>query len=159
VSRHEVIVRQLQRKDWTVAKVMGTAIAVAATGLHALASEGRGELERKPLQLGGIVGGGALFGTGLALLGYCPGTTLAALGEGRRDAVAGALGMLAGAALFVRLFPAMKSLVSAGDLGKPALAESLKPAAWACVGALDSAVSAALVMEARARRSLWLSRT
>ena len=43
-----------------------------------------------------------LFGTGLALLGYCPGTTLTAIGEGRRDAMIGALGMLTGALLYVR---------------------------------------------------------
>jgi uncharacterized protein len=155
VSRYDVIVGQLQRRDWTVAKVMGTAIAVGATGLHALESEGRGELEPKPLQLGGLIGGGMLFGAGLALLGYCPGTTLAAIGEGRRDAVAGAIGMLAGAALFVRLFPAIKPLVTAGDYGKPRLSESTKTPAWLWVGALNSGLALALLAEARPHRSRW----
>ena len=69
---------------------MGTAMAVGAVGVHALVQSGRASYEIKPLRLGAILGGAVLFGTGLAVLGYCPGTTLAAVGEGRRDALAGA---------------------------------------------------------------------
>lgn len=147
VSRYSVILGQLQRRDWTVAKVMGTAMAVGATGLHALASEGRVELKPKPLQLGGIVSGGILFGTGLTLLGYCPGTTLAAVGEGRRDAIVGALGMVTGAALFVRFYPALKPLVSAADAGNPSLPSSTKVPPWVWLLALDAAVASALIHE------------
>ena len=41
--------------------------------------------------------GGLVFGAGWRLLGYCPGTLLGALGEGRLDALGGILGMLVGA--------------------------------------------------------------
>lgn len=155
VSRYDVILRQLQRRDWRVAKVMGTAMAVSAAGLHALASEGRSEIQPKPLQLGGVVAGGVLFGTGLSLLGYCPGTTLAAVGEGRRDAAVGALGMLTGAALFVRLFPSIKPLVTVGEFGKVSLSESTKIPAWVWAGAMNAGLALALLAEARPQRSRW----
>jgi hypothetical protein len=120
-SRYDEIMAQLRLRDGTIGRLMGTAIAVGAVGVHALVRAGKAKLEIKPLQLGGIVGGGALFGTGLAVLGYCPGTTLAAIGEGRRDAIAGALGMLAGAGLFVRAYPTIEPLIKAGDRGKETL--------------------------------------
>lgn len=148
VSRYGVILGQLQRRDWTVAKVMGTAIAVGATGMHALASEGRVEIQTKPLQLGGVIGGGMLFGTGLALLGYCPGTTLAAVGEGRRDAVAGALGMLTGAALFVHFYPTLKPVISAPDLGNPSLPSSTHVPAWVWILLIDAAAAFAWLNDA-----------
>jgi uncharacterized membrane protein YedE/YeeE len=153
VSRYPVILGQLQQRDWTVTKVMGTAIAVGATGMHALASEGRGELQSKPLHLGGVVGGGILFGTGLTLLGYCPGTALAAIGEGRRDALVGALGMLSGAALFVRFYPKLKPLISAAELGKPTLPSATKLPAWFWIVALDSALGFAIFREFSAKRT------
>jgi hypothetical protein len=52
--------------------------------------------DAKTLRLGALVG---LVGAGMALIGYCPGTGIAAFGDGSRHAWAGVLGMLAGAAL------------------------------------------------------------
>ncbi len=149
VSRHDVIVGQLQRRDATVARVMGTAIGVGSAGLHVLASSGQGHLQQKPLRLGGIVGGAVLFGTGLSLLGYCPGTTLAAIGEGRRDALAGALGMLAGAALFVRMFPSLKPFLEAGELGNWTIAGVTRTSPWAWVIALNSGLAIAVLADRR----------
>lgn len=55
--------------------------------------------------------GAVCFGTGMAVFGYCPGTSVAACGEGRRDAMVGVVGMLAGAALFVAFFGQLEPLV------------------------------------------------
>jgi hypothetical protein len=47
------------------------------------------------------VGGGVLFGVGMATAGYCPGTIVAEAGEGRLDAwVADLSGLLVGAIVF-----------------------------------------------------------
>lgn len=117
VARYETILQQLQLRDGRVATVMGTAAAVGALGVYALQRAGHTRLTVKPFQPVALVGGAALFGTGMALLGYCPGTGLAAVGAGRRDAAAGVLGMLAGAVVFTHLYPRLKSRLEATDLG------------------------------------------
>jgi uncharacterized protein len=149
-SRYDVIENQLLLKDPTIVKIMGTAVVVGGIGVHALAGAGKTQLDVKPLQLGGVIGGGLLFGTGLALLGYCPGTTLVAVGEGRRDALAGALGMLAGAALFVRAYPKLKPLIEACDYGKRTLPRTGRsPLPW--LTAIGAALAATSLGNKRAR--------
>ena len=146
-AKYDVILDQLRMRKHTVAKIMGTAVAVGAVGVHWLERHGHTQLQVKPLRVGGIVGGAALFGTGMAILGYCPGTTLAAIGEGRRDALAGALGMLAGAALFVRAAPALKPILEAGDMGKVTIPEATKTSPWPWIGALGAAVTLSRLLD------------
>ncbi len=52
----------------------------------------------------GVIVGGAIFGIGFGLGGYCPGTTLAALGAGRKDSMFMILGGLVGAWVYVLVF-------------------------------------------------------
>jgi uncharacterized membrane protein YedE/YeeE len=89
----------------------------------------------KPLMLGGVLVGGALFGVGMGLLGYCPGTCVAACGEGRRDAIAGVVGQLLGAALFVAAYPWVRSLIRLGDFGKVTLPEITGITEWLWIAA------------------------
>ena len=135
-AKYEVIIGQLLRRDWTVVKLMGTAVVVGAIGVHALVGAELASLHVKPAQLGGVIGGAVLFGIGMAILGLCPGTTVAALGEGRRDALAGVAGMFAGAAAFVLAHPAMKSLLETGNYGKATLHELTDTSPWCWVGGL-----------------------
>lgn len=151
VSKYEVILDQLLLRDGRVAKTMGTAVVVGAAGVHALHRAGYAPLDIKPLQLGGVVGGAVLFGTGLAVLGYCPGTTLAAVGEGRRDAMAGALGMLTGAALFVRTYPTIKPLLEAGDHGKQTLDRATNTSPWPWVVGMGAALALGAALSGRSR--------
>jgi hypothetical protein len=128
VSRYDVITRQLLLRDPRVAKTMASAAAVGAVGVHTLTHWGLTTKDIKPMKIGGVLGGAVLFGGGLALAGYCPGTSVAAAGEGRRDAIAVVLGMLSGAAAFVALYPQVARLIDAGgDLGKMTLPGLAKP--------------------------------
>lgn len=52
----------------------------------------------------GVILGGAIFGIGFGLGGYCPGTTLAALGAGRKDSIFMILGGLLGAWVYALVF-------------------------------------------------------
>ena len=109
VAKFHVIVGQFLLKDWTVLKVMLTAVAVGAV----------------------------LFGAGMAIFGYCPGTSVAACGEGRRDAMVGVLGMLAGALAYVAAFPALQGLIKGfGDWGEVTLPALTGLSPWLFVGAL-----------------------
>ena len=52
----------------------------------------------------GVIVGGAIFGIGFGLGGYCPGTTLAALGAGRKDSIFMIFGGLVGAWVYVMAY-------------------------------------------------------
>lgn len=98
-------------RDFTVPKVMLTAIAVSSVLLFAETTAGLSQLHLKPLVIGGVVAGGVLFGVGMAILGYCPGTLIVSAGEGALDAVIALLVGVATGALYVVLFPTLKPLL------------------------------------------------
>lgn len=94
--------------------------------------------------------GGRLFGAGMALLGYCPGTGLAALGDGSRHAWAGVAGMLAGAAVYAEAYPWVKAnLLGVGSYGKITLPAATGVTPWIYFAVL----LAAAVLGFRALRS------
>jgi uncharacterized membrane protein YedE/YeeE len=100
VARYEVLVGQLLLTDFTVIKVMLTAIVVGMVGIFSLRALGLVELHVKETKYAANIAGGLLFGVGLGVLGYCPGTGVAALGQGNYDAIAGILGLMGGSYLF-----------------------------------------------------------
>lgn len=112
------IVGQLTGDDSRVAKTMGTAVAVGALGHRWLHRRGLATDEPKPVNPVGLVGGAVLFGAGMALSGYCPGTAAAAAGSGRREGVWAMAGMLAAATAFVASYPRLKQALEAGSLGR-----------------------------------------
>lgn len=155
-AKHSVIVGQLVLRDFTVLKIMLTAIAVGAIGFWTLVAAGATTVEVKPAEMGGVLLGALLFGCGLAVLGYCPGTTVAAAGEGRRDALAGLAGMIAGAFVFVQGFPALGDLQeSVANWGKLTLPQATKlaPAAWIVMFFVGVAVTYGISKARLARHS------
>lgn len=142
ILEHEAISGQLLAKDASVVKIMGTAAAVGALGTRLLNHFGLADPKIKPLNTGGIVLGGTLFGAGMAILGYCPGTDMAALGAGHKDAAAGAFGMLGGALAFVKLYPLIKPLIEKGSFGKRTLPELTGTSPWLWVAGTSAAAAA-----------------
>ncbi len=57
----------------------------------------------------GVFIGGLMLGAGWAVAGYCPGTSVAALGTGRKDAVFFIAGGLLGAAAYMVTYPWWKA--------------------------------------------------
>lgn len=123
VTRFSVILGQFLLKDFTVLKVMGTAIVVGGVGIYGMRAMGLDvPLHIKSATLLGNALGGAIFGVGMAILGYCPGTGVAAIGDGSRHAIPGVLGGIFGAAVFAEVYPWMKSnVLGVGDVGKATL--------------------------------------
>jgi uncharacterized membrane protein YedE/YeeE len=153
VAKFPVIVGQFILKDWTVAKVMGTAVVVGSVGVYALVTSGHANLHVKPFLLGGVLLGGLCFGVGMAVYGYCPGTGVAACGEGKPDAMVGVLGMLAGALVFVVAFPALQPVIKGlGDMGKLTLPEATSTSPWLWVAALVGFGLAALALLSSRRK-------
>jgi hypothetical protein len=118
VAKYRVIVGQFLFTDYTVLKIMLTAIVVGAVGVWGMLQLGMIQhLHVKPAVLAANAVGGLIFGLGMALLGYCPGTGVAAMGEGSRHARWGFAGMILGAAAFAAAFPFLeKGFMKLGEV-------------------------------------------
>ncbi len=137
VLRYDKQIGALRLRDMTIVKFMLSAIFVAAVGIHLLLDLGLATLSVKATVLGGAVGGGLLFGLGWGLLGYCPGTAMGAIGEGRWDGIWGVLGMLVGAAVYAEAYPLMKTTVLTwGDFGKITVPGVLGVSHWVVIPVL-----------------------
>ncbi len=131
VLRFEKQVGAMLLKDMTILKFMLSAILVGMVGIQLLASAGIIALSHKTMNLGAVLVGGALSGGGWAVMGFCPGTSIGALGEGRWHAVFAIAGMVVGAALYAEFFPFIKSTVLVWkDFGKIGLPEVLGVSPW-----------------------------
>lgn len=122
VTDYNVIVRQFLLQDFTVLKVMFTAIVVGGVGVWILHGQGLANFHIKPAAMLAVVLGAVLFGIGMVVYGYCPGTGVAAIGTGRVDALAGFFGMLAGGASYALSFDWVAAhILPVADLGKKRL--------------------------------------
>jgi hypothetical protein len=131
VLRYDKQVAAMLFQDMTILKFMLSAIIVGMFGILALSDLEVIKLSHKAMNVGAIVIGGALFGIGWAVMGFCPGTSVGALGEGRWHAIFGVVGMIAGAAIYAELFPFFKSTVlSWSDFGKIGLSDALGINHW-----------------------------
>jgi len=134
VLRYDRQLGALRLLDMTIVKFMFSTVVVGMVGVYLLKDFGLAKLSVKPTLLGANILGGLIFGIGWGLLGYCPGTSAGALGEGRWDAVWGILGMLVGAALYAEAFPFMKrTVLTWGDLGKLTLPDVLGVSPWVII--------------------------
>lgn len=131
VLRYDKQIGALRLQDMTIVKFMLSAIVVGMIGTYALVDLKLAQLSIKPMIVGGVVLGGLTFGIGWGLFGYCPGTSLGAVGEGRLDGLWGIGGMLAGAALYAEAYPLMKATVLTwGDFGKITVPQLLGVNHW-----------------------------
>jgi len=128
VTDYNVIVNLFRFRDFTVLRVMLTAILVGGIGIYALM--GAGALEGwhiKDTNLLGLVVGGSLFGAGMVIYGYCPGTGVAAVATGSWHALVGFFGMLAGGVLYALSYGWVKAnILSVGAFGKLRLPEATR---------------------------------
>lgn len=124
VLDYDVIINQFRLRDFTVLKVMLTAILVGGLGVLALVHLGAAKFHVRDANMLGTIVGAAIFGVGMVLYGYCPGTGLAATATGKVHALVGVVGMLFGAMLYAASFDwVSKHLLSVWKLGKVTLAD------------------------------------
>jgi len=72
-TKYDVIIGQLLLADFTVIKIMLSAVITGMIGVHLLRSLGLAKLHPKPGSFGSVVIGGLIFGAGFGILGYCRG--------------------------------------------------------------------------------------
>jgi uncharacterized protein len=131
VLRYDKQLGALRLKDMTIVKFMLSSVIVGMVGVYILHDLGLAKLSIKATILGPVILGALIFGLGWGLLGYCPGTSMGALGEGRWDALWGIFGMIVGAGLFAEAYPLLLSTVYTwGDLGRITLPQVLGVSHW-----------------------------
>jgi len=102
-----IIVGQMQLRNFIMLKVFLTAVATGAVVLAVLNGFGYAKLQPKAAAYAADIVGGLLLGAGISLAGACPGTTLAQIGAGYRDAFFTLIGGLFGATAFSYVQPAL----------------------------------------------------
>jgi len=132
VTKYDVIIGQLLLTNFTVVKIMFSAVVTGMIGVHLLRSLGLAQLHPKPGSFGASVIGGLIFGVGFALLGYCPGTLAGAIGQGSLDALFGGfVGILIGAGLLAELHPKLdRAILNKGHFGEITWPQLLKVNPW-----------------------------
>jgi uncharacterized protein len=134
-TKYDIIVGQLLLTDFTVLKIMLSAVVTGMIGIYTLKSMGLIELSIKSGSWGMNVIGGLIFGVGFAVLGYCPGTIAGAIGNGYMDAIVGGLaGIILGTWIFAVMYPKLKDgILKKGDFGKMTIPQLLKVNDWVVV--------------------------
>jgi len=134
-TSYDVIIGQLLLTDFTVLKVMLSAVITGTLGVHLLRSLGVVQLHPKPGSVGASAIGSLIFGLGFGSLGYCPGTSAGAVGQGSLDALfGGVIGMLIGAGVFAHVYPRLRAgILPRGDFGDVTLPQLLKVHPWLVV--------------------------
>lgn len=118
-TSYRKILGTLLLRDMTIIKLMLTAIGVGSLGVYLLDTGGLANMSIKPAYVWGIIAGGAIFGTGWAISGYCPGTCVVGTSEGKLDALFTLLGALFGAFIFSLVFPMLDaSIMQQANFGK-----------------------------------------
>ena len=150
------LIGQFQMSNFTMIKVMLTAIATGLVVLAVLNGFGIVQLSVKAALIGNMVVGGLLLGVGIVLAGACPGTALAQLGAGYKDAWATVAGGLAGAfayGYFQKQIDAALdwSGVGLGNLGKMTLADIL-PGGFVTLALIATALIVAALIDLERRR-------
>ena len=127
LTKYHKIVNQFRLNDMAVLKFMLTALVVAMLGLYPLHALGVINFPTVPATyvVGNLVGG-LIFGVGMALAGFCPGTCVAGAGEGKVDyLVPGILGFLIGAVIYGltydKVFPKISAIANYGNVTLPEL--------------------------------------
>ena len=134
VIRYDKQIGALRLLDMTIVKFLLSAVLVAMVGVHILHLLGIAKPLILPTRLGANIIGGLIFGIGWGLLGYCPGTSLGALGEGRYDALWGIFGMIAGAGLYAEAFPKInQTILTWGQMGSVTVPQVLGLNPWVVI--------------------------
>lgn len=121
-----VIVCQMQMSRHTMLKMFLSAVATGLIVLAIMVGFGLAKLAPKPTLFMADIIGGSILGIGIVVAGACPGTVLAQIGTGYKDAIFTFVGGLFGALAFTYAEPTLlKPMLKTGDYGRLTLDQVL----------------------------------
>ena len=115
---------QFYLDDMSVFKLMFTAIVTTMTGIWLLDIAGLIHipwLSSSPVFIYPQAVGGLLVGAGFIVGGYCPGTSLVGISNGKIDALFFALGVFCGMLLFAEFYKQLIPFYDSGAMGRQTL--------------------------------------
>jgi uncharacterized membrane protein YedE/YeeE len=143
-----VILGQLQLRNFLMLKIFLSGVAAGLVVIGALVATGLSGLHPKAALWTADIVGGLILGAGIALAGACPGTTLAQIGAGYKDAWFTLAGGLLGALTFTYLEPTLRPVLLTGGAGKLTLDKVLGiPFPWLAFGFAVLLVIGLVVLE------------
>lgn len=127
-SSPAMITKNLRLENLSVIKFMALTIAVGMIVTYGISTFAPQilHLDVKPTFVVGVLLGGLIFGVGFGIGGYCPGTCVVGIGEGRTDAIAAIGGGVVGALVFTLVYTTLiDPIVKMANFGKITLADVL----------------------------------
>ena len=115
ITKYPRVMGMLLLKDFKIMKFMLTAVISSMILFHLLGDLGWLKVVPKNLDWGKLVGG-LIFGAGMGLLGYCPGTMAARIGEGKRESIFALFGMALGIFIYALTIKPVKSLFLSAEV-------------------------------------------
>lgn len=149
---------QFRLNDWSVLKVMFTAIVVAAAGLYGLQALGWLDVDAVFVPSALLVAaaiGGLLVGAGFAVGGYCPGTSVVGLFSGRLDAAWFLLGLLLGTFVFAGVYgPTIEAVMNAAEvMAGDTVSDAWGVPPWLVIAGMAAALVGVFVWGGRMERA------
>jgi hypothetical protein len=125
-SSPQRILASLRLEDLTIIKFMATTVAVAMVVVYVMNLGMPMHFDVKPTYVVGVAVGGLIFGAGFAIGGYCPGTCVVGIAEGRKDGWVALLGGVFGALAFTLVYSLIEEpLLKPLAMGKVTIADAL----------------------------------
>jgi len=97
--------------------------------------------------------GGALFGLGMIMSGWCPGTAVIGFATGKIDAVIFLLGVMVGMYFYFDMFDLLKDFANSGNMGKFTIHEALGVSIYTSF-AITVAIGAGLMIFMRTMKKI-----
>ena len=121
-----VILCQMQMSRHAMLKMFLSAVITGLIVLSIMVGFGFAKLSPKATLFAADIVGGAVLGVGIVIAGACPGTVLAQIGTGYKDAIFTFTGGLFGALAFTYMEPnILKPILTSGAYGKLTLDQLL----------------------------------
>ena len=129
LNKYDVISAQAGFQNNTVIKAILLSIGVGAILLSIFIGLGWAGFHVKPFVVWGVVLGGLIFGAGMAVLGYCPGTLPISAAQGAVDAWLGIAGGVLGGWFYTLIYPYLNGLLGI-NWGKISLFSLIESFSW-----------------------------
>jgi uncharacterized membrane protein YedE/YeeE len=143
-------------RDFAVVQVMFTAVVTALVGLLVLEAAGvatPASLHRIDTAYGPQLLGGAIFGAGFVVAGWCPGTALVGAASGKVDALAFLAAAGLGSLAYAAAYGSLAAFDAVGACGVITLPEMLGVAPWVLTAGLVLIALSLFALIARVERA------